>query len=177
MNNTSNIRVDEFLWLYTGEMVILWDVVLHVFTNKLASPLKYLVPCIVIWDGLRAVSLTIINDNISYIVIFVYELECDYRVQSWRHVVRGIDDTGRKLYLYLEKELRPFFFLWCQWPNDSISAATLNVEKCSLCQDMPDCSVLGTSFQLFCRYTNKFDRLFDAVLLSSPWMALVPVTL
>ena len=56
-------------------------------------------------------------------------------------------------------------------------STVLNIDKCSLCQGTPDCSVLGKRFQLFHRDTKMFDRLFDQILVSPPWAALVPMTL
>ena len=56
--------------------------------------------------------------------------------------------------------------------SDSIPFAVLNVDEYSLCQSMPD-----NSLQLFCKYTEMFDILFDAVPVSPIWLALVPTTL
>ena len=88
--------------------------------------------------------------------------------------MRGIGNTGKKLNLHLEQELRPFSFSDI---NDLILSAMPNVDDCYLCHGMPDHSVLGTRFQLFCIDSNLFDSLFDAVLVSPPWAALVPMTL
>ena len=56
--------------------------------------------------------LTFRYDNVNWCAIFINEFKCDWRVQFWRWTVRGKGDTGHKLYLYLEWEHRPFFFLW-----------------------------------------------------------------
>ena len=79
-------------------------------------------------------------------------------------------DIGRNLSLYLEQELKPFFFPW----------------SCLLCSmlmnglfvsGMPDCSVWDIRFQLFCRDTSMLDRLFATILELPSWAGLVPMTL
>ena len=42
---------------------------------------------------------------------------------------------------------------------------------------MLDYSIMDTGFQLFFRDAIRFNRLFDAVLVSPPWLALVSMAL
>ena len=53
----------------------------------------------------------------------------------------------------------------------------LNIAKCYLWQGTLDHYILGTRIHLFCKDTNMFDRLLDAILVLPPWAALLPMTL
>ena len=105
--------------------------------------------------------LTLRNYDVSYCVIFVYELKCGCLVQL---------DTGLVL-LTLKGNWVCIRF----WHCDVISSAVLNIDECSLCQGTSYCSVLCTRFQLFHTDTNMCDRLFDAFLLFPSWTALGPM--
>ena len=43
---------------------------------------------------------------------------------------------------------------------DSMTSVMLNIDKCFLCQSIPDSSVLGMRLLLLCRDANMFDRLW-----------------